>query len=216
MAEDYRLSVRLQAESHAEQLLSALHAHEVEEDVRRRYGDRIAVSGSGDHVFLYADSEDAARDAQAIVQELLGAQGLGGEFKLDRWHHAEEEWEDVSVPLPSTPEQVQIEHAKLEQQEAAESRASGVAEWELRIELASHHDARALAERLAGEGFSQVVRRWKFLIIGTADEDDAHSLAQRLKTEVPTGATIHVEPGGGIAWESMPRSPFAVFGGLAS
>ena len=92
------------------------------------------------------------------------------------------------MPLPSTPEEKQAEHEKLKQQATAESRATGIAEWELRIELASHHDAHALAETLAAEGFTNIIRRWKFLIVGTADEDDADTLAERLKGELPPAA----------------------------
>ena len=85
----------------------------------------------------------------------------------------------------------------------------------MRIELASHHDARALAERLENEGFHLVVRRWSYLLVGTDNEDDARELAQKLEDELPDGATIHVEPGGGTAWKAVPSNPFAVFGGLA-
>ncbi len=216
MAEDYRVTVRLNEHGDAGRLVRVLHAHEVEEDARSEFGERIAVSASGDHVALYTDTESAARHAQGIVEQLLEAQGMAGAFKLDRWHHGEEEWEDVSVPMPSTPEAERAEHERLEQQEKADSEATGIAEWELRIELASHHDAHALAERLTQEGFTHIVRRWKFLILGTDDEDDAHTLAERLAAEVPEGATIHVEPGGGLAWEYRPTSPFAVFGGLGS
>ena len=71
-------------------------------------------------------------------------------------------------------------------------------------------------EQLEGEGFTQIVRRWQYLLIGTADEDDGHTLAQRLQGELPAGARIEVEPGGGLAWQLSPRNPFAVFGGFAS
>jgi hypothetical protein len=216
VAEDYRVTVRLNEDGHADQLVRVLHGHEVEEDARSEFGERIAVSASGDHLFLYADTESAARHAQGIVEQLLEAHGMVGGFKLDRWHHAEEVWEDLSVPMPSTPKAEHAEHERLEQQERADSEAAGIAEWELRIELASHHDAHGLAERLSREGFKHIVRRWKFLILGTDDEDDAHALAERLAAEVPEGATMHVEPGGGLAWECFPKNPFAVFGGLGS
>jgi hypothetical protein len=141
---------------------------------------------------------------------------MQGDVRLDRWHHEEEEWEDASVPLPQTAAEVRTEHERLEQAETAESRTTGLAEWEVRIDLASHHDAIAMAERLDRDGFAHVVRRWKFLLVGTADRDNADALAQRLKTELPAGATVHAEPGSGMAWQLMPRNPFAVFGGLSS
>ena len=215
MAEDWRLTVRLRGD-HGGRLLQALPGHEVEEEVRARFGERIAVSGDGDRVFLYADTEAATREAEQVVDELLAAQDVSGEFQLDRWHHLEERWEDASVPLPDTAAARQAEHSRLEAEETAEAQASGFASWQVRIELASHHDAHALAEQLEAEGFTRLVRRWKYLLIGTADEDDAHTLAKRLQGELRAGASIEVEPGGGLAWQLSPRNPFAVFGGLAS
>jgi hypothetical protein len=214
VSDDFRVVVKLAETEHNRKLTSALSEHEVEHDVRERLGNRIAVSDDGDVVFLYADTEDAGREAQVIVNDLMRAHGMTGTVTLDRWHHEEEEWEDASVPLPSTREQHRAEHQRLEQEETAESEASGVAEWEVRIELASHHDAHALAQRLNHEGFDNIVRRWKYLIIGTNDHDDADALAKRLQGELPQGATVHVEPGSGLAWEAMPRNPFALFGGF--
>ena len=214
MAEDWRVTVTLHEEGHARGLINALHVRELEADVRRQLGGRISVTGDDTHVFLYADTESAARRAEEIVGQVLAADGMRGDFRLDRWHHEEELWEDASVPLPSTPEERQIEHERLEQQKRAESQQTGVAEWEVRIELGSHQDAVALAEQLTREGFEHVIRRWKYLIVGTADQDDALALAERLKGEAPAGATVHVEPGGGMAWQLMRSNPFAVFGGL--
>jgi hypothetical protein len=134
VAEDWRLTVRLRGD-HGGRLLQALHGHEVEEEVRARFGERIAVSGDGDRVFLYADTEAAAREAEQVVDDLLAAQDVSGEFQLDRWHHLEERWEDASVPLPDTAAVRQTEHSRLEAEETAEAQASGFASWEVRIEL---------------------------------------------------------------------------------
>lgn len=208
------MTVVLDADDHAARLAAALHAHQIEGEARSRLGERIAVSASGARVFLYTDTEGAAREAEKVVSEILAADGVHGEFRLEQWHHVEEVWEDAGKGLPSTPAEERAEHERLEEQETADSRATGIAEWELRIEFASHHDARAFAERLVGEGFTHILRRWKFLVVGTSDADDAHAWAERLNDELPAGATIHVEPGGGLAWGYMPRNPFAVMGGL--
>ena len=215
MAEDWRVTVNLRDETDSTRLLAALSAHEVEQEARGRLGERIAISTSDDHVFLYAANESAAREAEQVVGQVLSATAMQGTFRLDRWHHEEQRWEDVSVPLPTTAAEEQAEHERLEQDEAAESQATGLAAWEVRIELPSHEDARALADRFEHEGLRQVVRRWNYLLLGSANEDDARGLAEQLKDELPAGATIHVEPGGGMAWEFMPSNPFAVFGGLA-
>ena len=212
MAEDWRVTATLD-EPDAGRLLSTLHSAEVEGDARRQLGRRVAVSSDGDSVFLYADTEDAARGAARVLHAVLDEHSMRADVKIDRWHHEEEEWVDASVPLPSTAAEHAAEHAHLEADEESESEQSGVADWEVRVELASHQDARALAEKLESEG-TDCVRRWKFLLVGAGDEDDANALASRLQSEAPAGATVHVEPGSGLAWQLQPSNPFAVFGGL--
>ncbi len=61
-----------------------------------------------------------------------------------------------------------------------------------------------------------IVRRWTFLLVGANNEDEANDLARKIKQAVPEGATVQVEPGGGIAWQVTGSTPFAVFGGLAN
>ena len=119
----------------------------------------------------------------------------------------------ASVPLPDTAEEIAEEHERLQEREAAESAKTGAAQWEVRIELDSHEDTEALAERLESEGIP-VVRRHTFLLAGAANEDDARALAERLRGEAPDGAKVEVEPGGGMVWEVAPRNPFTFFGGL--
>jgi hypothetical protein len=216
MAEDWRVTVKLRDEGRAARMLAVLHAHQAEGDARTRFGDRVAVSGSGsgDRIFLYADTESAAREATAFVLTTLADEGSESDVRLEHWHPREEAWEDASVPLPSTPEALQAEDARLERQEAAESRATGVAAWELRIEFASREDATAFARKLENDGYRHIVHRSSFLIVGAANRDEADVAVDALRDALPQGATIHVEPGSGLAWEVMPSNPFAVMGGL--
>jgi len=216
MAEDWRVTVRLDDDGLAGRLLGRLHAEEVDAEVRRRLGERIAVSVSGDRLLLYADTESAAREAEQVVSQILAADRLKAEFSLDRWHHGEEVWEKADVPLPSTPGEKRAEHERLEEQEAAESRATGIAEWELRLEFESHADAVEFARRLNEEGFTHVVRRSRYLLVGTVNHDEADAVSKRLQLELPPGATIHLEPGSGLSWERRSNRAFAVMGGLAS
>jgi hypothetical protein len=188
---------------HAGRAARALPEHEVQEDVQRQLGHRVAVSEDGARVILYAGTEDAAREAERVMRGVLEQHGVEGDFALDRWHPVEEEWEDASVALPQTPEQRQAEHERLVAEEASESRSSGYAEWEVRVELPSHHAAVELAERLRGEGRA-VIRRWKFLVIGVNTEDDAAELAQAIKQEAPAGATVRTEMAGALV-------PFILF-----
>jgi hypothetical protein len=214
MAEDWRLTVTLE-ESLGSGLLERVKEHSLGEEMRVAAGQKVAISGDSEHLFAYADTEDAARDAQRVLSSLLDQDGIAATYDLARWHPIEEEWEPANVPLPSTPEEIQREHERLEAEESAESAAAGYAEWEVRVDLPSHHDAVHFAERLADEGY-EVTRRWKYLVIGAANEDDAAELAERLGGEIPTGAQLHVEGGGEAAWEGVGPNPFAVFGGLGT
>jgi hypothetical protein len=75
----------------------------------------------------------------------------------------------------------------------------------VRIECESHADAQALAERLEAEGYG-VVRRFRYLLAGTATREEADALAARLHGEV--------EPSSAYVWENAPQNPFVIFGGL--
>lgn len=213
MADDWRVMVTLGSAHDAATLVRVLHEHEVDASRRAAHGDRIAVSRDDATVFLYADTQGAAETGRQTLEDVLAAQSLKAEPHLDRWHHAEERWEDASVPLPDTPAAEHAEHERLEAEESAESLASGVADWEVRVELASRKDAEALAAQLESEGWSPV-RRSMYLLVGANDRDDAEELAGRLERDAPHGAKVHVEPGAGLAWELRPFNPFSIFGGL--
>jgi hypothetical protein len=212
VADDWRLTVELADEHAASELVRWLHEARLEPGERNRLGDRVIVSRDEERVFLYADSEARARGVERLVLARLG-HPAAGRVALARWHPAEQRWEDAAVPLPRTEEEWRAEHERLQAREAAESDASGEAEWEVRVELPGHEETVELADRLEREGIP-VVRRWTFLLVGAANEDEAHALAERLGAEVPAGARVEVEPGGRMVWEVAPSNPFAVFGGL--
>src|SRR5436853_1032418 len=102
MAEDWRLHVRLGEHHHAIEVTERLQARELEQDAMERLGDRIVVSRDGPDVFLYADTEAAAREAERVVRELLDEHEHAAEIELRRWHPDAEEWEPLDKPLPQT------------------------------------------------------------------------------------------------------------------
>ncbi len=204
--DDWRVTVTLHDEAHVGRALQSLREHEVEDDVRRRLGLHVAVSADGPRIFLYAGTEDGAREADQVVRQVMAQRGLGADFALDRWHPVEEEWQDADVPMPQTDQQRQAEHQRLEADETRESLATGHAQWEVRVELPSHHDAVALADRLQAEGRS-VIRRWKFLVLGANDSGDARELARVIAQEAPA-ASVQVE-------EAGPLLPFAQYGPIS-
>lgn len=211
MNDDVRLTVSLPSEHDVQELLDELRDLELEG--QGAFDDRVIVSHDGPNVLLYADSEQRLEHARELVDEAMQARSLGGMVYVHRWHPIEERWEDADRPLPRTPEEKEAERQVRLDRETEESEATGHAEWEVRIELPSHRETVQLAERLESDGLP-VVRRWKFLLVGAANEDDARALADRIRAEAPGDVTIAVEPGGEMVWEVAPRNPFAVFGGL--
>jgi hypothetical protein len=200
---DWRVTISLPDRAQAERVQGSLSSHEVEEDVQRRLTRSIAVGRDDSQIFLYAGSEIAAREAEQVARDMLAERGIEAEFALHRWHPIEGEWEDPGVAMPRSDAERQAEHQRLEDDETAESLASGYGQWEVRVEFGSHHAAVALADHLRSEG-KAVVRRWKFLVVGANNEDDARQLAEQIRQETPPDATVSAEHSG----VSLPFIPF--------
>ena len=200
---DWRVTISLADPSLLERAQDSFSGHEVDQDVRRQLGRSIAVGAGDSQIFLYAGTELAARDAERVAREVLARQGIQAEFALHRWHPIEEEWEDPDVALPRTEAERQAEHQRLEDAETAESLAAGTAKWEARVEFPSHHEAVALADKLRSEGRT-VIRRWRFLVVGANNEDDARELDEQIRREAPPDAMVSAEAAGA-------RLPFIPF-----
>lgn len=203
MAEDWRVTFEI-ADGSGASVGERLDEHELEEEARSRLERGVAISSDGPRLFVYADTRDAAEAARDVVQSLLDAHGDSATVALDRWHPLADEWRPADEPLPATEEERQEELDKAEAQDAADTAASGYAEWQVRVDLPEHGDAVELAERLEQDGLP-VTRRWKHLIVGAATEDDANALADRLRGETPAAARFTVEPSGEMAWEAAPK-----------
>jgi hypothetical protein len=203
-ANDWRVTVRLHAGHQVGHAVEHLSAHQAEKQVHARLGGRVVVgTDGGNELFLYTHAKDAAAAAQQSVSELLAGQGIGADYTVERWHPVAEEWEPADVPLPSTPSEVQAEHKQLDAEETSDSVAAGVALFEVRVQLPSHRESVALAAKLSGEGYS-VVRRWRFLVVGANNEDQAAEFAAAIRQEAPTDAVITTE-------EVGPDRPYTVF-----
>jgi hypothetical protein len=190
--DDWRIRVELEDE-HANGFLERLgldlgsKARQLAEELE---AERLAVSRDGDTIFVYASSGLQAATARKVVEaELQEGKIEPRVFRVEHWLAAEDRWDDE-------PESESWEEETVEE---------GHAPWEVRVELESHEETDALADQLEGEGY-EVVRRWRYLIVGTATRDEAAALAKRLHGEV--------EPGGELVYEVMPRNPFAIFGGI--
>jgi hypothetical protein len=215
MAEDFRIVVEFAEAEHGLRFGRRLGEREFEKDVRRVLGDGVLVTRDGPRVFLYTATKQQAEAALESVQQTLAEDLLDATVSpIARWHPGEERWEEASKPLPTTAAEKAAEHERWEEEQAGEADELGYAEWEVRIDLASHGDAVAFAARLEADGISPITRRWKYILIGAATDDDARALADRLSAEVPEGATVRAEPSATIEWELASKNPFSLFGGF--
>ena len=194
MRDDWRIRIELPEEAQAESLLGRLGLDLGTDEAKRLAqeleGRRLAVSRDGNELFVYASTPAEAERARGIVEAELADESVEANTStVERWLHDEERW--TGEPPQETWEEEELER--------------GYAPWEVRVERETHAEARKLADELEGEGYD-VVRRWRFLIVGAGSEEEARELAQRVHGEV--------EPGGELVWEVTPQNPFAVFGGL--
>ena len=175
---------------------------ELEEDIRGQVGRDIGVGAGEAQIFLYAGTETAAGEAEQIARDVLARHGITAGSAVHRWHPVEERWETPDVPMPQTAAERQAEHERLVDAETAEALATGKAQWEVRVELGSHRQAVALGRKLEGEGRA-IVRRWRFVLVGAGNEDEARELAGQIRQEVPADAAVKVELAG-VGWPFPP------------
>jgi hypothetical protein len=191
--DDWRLRIELGSEG-AHGLLGRLGIVDTDADelAHALLHDRLAVTRDEETVFVYAASQAQLERAQPAIESELAKLELRPELvRVEHWLEDEERWDDE--PPGETPEEEVASH--------------GHAPWEVRIPCSSHEAAKELALRLEADGYG-VVRRWSYVIAGTATKEEAEKL----------GASLHgeVEPGGELVYEATPQNPFAIFGGLAS
>jgi hypothetical protein len=193
MSDDWRIRIEPHEAAHAETLLGRLGFDLGSDDAKRLAreleGHRLAVSRDDDLIFVYAESQAQAEQARQIVEAELEDEAIEAGVDVERWLQEEERWSNE--PRQETWEQEELDR--------------GFAPWEVRVERESHDEAEQLADELEREGYD-VVRRWRYVIVGAGSEEEARELAQRLHGEA--------EPGGEVVWEVTPQNPFSVFGGL--
>jgi hypothetical protein len=195
MSEDWRIRLELHEEQHAETILGRLGLDLGSDEARRLAqeleGRRLAVSRDGNELFVYASSVAEAARARALVEAELAEESIEARASdVEHWLHDEERW--TGEPPQETWEEEELDR--------------GYAPWEVRVERETHAEAQKLADELESQGYD-VVRRWRYLIVGAASEEEARDLADRLHGES--------ELGGEVVWEEgLPQGPFAIFRGV--
>jgi hypothetical protein len=214
MNEDWRLHVTLHKHGFAHRLTELLGGDELEHDLGRSFQDRVVVSVDGNDVFCYTGTRDQAEAAEQAIRGIAAKHEWTLDSKLTHWHPTAEEWEDPDVAMPDTPAAAEEEREDRIESEREESSEQGYPEYEVRVECTSRDEATEVSSKLEAEGIEHV-HRHSYLLVGATDEESAQALAERLKGEVPSDATVTVELNRRAVYDSRPLNPFWILGGLA-
>jgi hypothetical protein len=206
--DEWRVEVELPEERHTGALGDRLQWHDLDDDARERLGGRVIVTKDGPHVFLYATSEEQAREAERVVRELLAADGREAPITLTRWHRDAEEWRDAALPLPATEAERATERAQHVDAEELEAGVEGAYDWEVAVDMPGRAEAIELQRALEAEGH-RVERAWRFLTVGAPTEEVAEELAAELRTRLPEDAKLWVQ---GNPDDLPRRASFVLFG----
>ena len=75
-------------------------------DLRVRLGDDIGVSADKAHIYLYAETDKAAGEAEQVAREALTLDGRVAESSLlERWDPDGQKWRDPRVEIPEVDQQ---------------------------------------------------------------------------------------------------------------
>ena len=190
--DEWRVEVELDEEEHGHALGERMRTTDLDEEARTRLGRHAIVTRDGARLFVYADREARAKEAERLIRELIAADGVDARIALTRWHPIEEAWKDASMPLPTGTDEQKAERARREAAESEEAEREGEFDWHVRLELPGRGEAVDLERRLAADGVP-VSRRWRYLLAGALTEERAEALAERLREEAPEGTEVSVE-----------------------
>ncbi len=129
MAEEWRVEVDLEDEQHGLTLSERLRSLDLDDEARERLGDRVVVTRDGPRMFLYAATEQQAREAERVARDLVAAEGLSADTGLTRWHPDEEAWKDPAVPLPEPTRRERPRSGGTRSRRSAPAGTSGRFEW---------------------------------------------------------------------------------------
>lgn len=210
MKDDWRLQIDFLEDGHADAMIDRLDARELEDDLSEAFYDRVIVTRNEATVFLYAGNREQAESARKLVEAYAQRENEDLEVGFTRWHPLAHDWMPADEPLPDEAEERIAEHHARIARERKESEEQGYPEWEVRIDLPSREDADEFSDRLRDRGLP-VVERWRYVLIGAADEDGANMLAELSRAEAPPGSKVAVQG----TWRDIYKtlySPFSFFG----
>jgi hypothetical protein len=215
MNDDWRLQIEFREEGVVDALKDELDSEKLRHELGTAFHDRVIVSHEGATIFLYAGEREQAEKARDLVEGYAAREKEEIEVEFSRWHPVALEWRPADEPLPEGAEAEAAEHQARIGQERQECEEQGYPDYEVRVVLDSFHEASKLADRFRAEGLP-TVHRWRYLLIGATDEDQAARIAEVARKQAPAGSKIAVEGNLREIEGTMPPSPFWFLGGLGN
>jgi len=113
MADEYRVEVELKDAEHELTFWERLRSLDLDDHARKRLGGRVTITRDGSQMFMYASTEQDAREAEKTMRELVADDDLEADYTLARWNAETQEWdgpdgnpapakgdEPVGIPTP--------------------------------------------------------------------------------------------------------------------
>jgi hypothetical protein len=193
VTDEFRVEVDLDDEENGFAFRERLRALDVDDEARKRLGGKVVVTRDGPRLFAYTETEEQAREAERVLREVAAAEGVTGDVRVTRWHDVAEEWQDASLPVPQTEDELDAEYARREEAEAREAETEGEYDWHVVAHVSDRAAAEELAKRLAARDI-QVARRWRYVVAGALTEEHALEIADLVRAEAPEDTEVSVEP----------------------
>jgi hypothetical protein len=102
--DEWRVEIQLDDPEHGFPVSERLRALDLDDEVEQRLGDRVIVTRDGPRLFVYAQSDEAAREAERIVRQVLATDELTADVRVRRWNPVDRFWQDPDEPLTTEPE----------------------------------------------------------------------------------------------------------------
>jgi hypothetical protein len=197
MSDAWRVTVSFDDPAPAKRAVRELSGREIEDQARQRLAARVAVSVTDLHLYLCTGTRGGAVAALEVIGAVLAAHRLRGSMVTHFWDPSINRWVSAADSVPDDTGLALMPHkhrygpARDVALDTQVAEATGLATWEVRVDLASHHDAVTFAGRLKAEGHPPV-RRWRHLLVGARNQDEAQALAAAIHAQAPPWAVICV------------------------
>lgn len=115
MADEYRVEVELTDAEHGLTFWERLRSLDLDDHARERLGATVTITRDGSQMFMYANTEKDALEAEKTVRELVTDDHLSAEYTLTRWDAAAQAWTGSDgTPEPAEDEPVGIPDPRFE------------------------------------------------------------------------------------------------------